>query len=107
MKGVPFVLALAALLAVGSPALAGREPLAVTFDPGLVGLGACSDATLAITDLARRGESIAAADARGAAATFASCERRSRVSVERQNLLRLLEAASPVVAAEREGSVGR
>lgn len=103
-KGVFVVLfGLLAMMGSATVALAGDEAApTVRFDRSLVEAIDCADARTFAADFSSRRAAISAEDARAGARAFIACERTRRSDIEKTNLLRVLAAASLVVAASAE-----
>jgi hypothetical protein len=103
-KGV-FVVLFGLLATIGSASVAraaeGNAPL-VRFDASLVEAMDCADARAVATDFSSRQATISIEDAHAAARAFIACERTRRSDLEKTNLMRVLAAASLVVAANAE-----
>ena len=102
MKNVLVALLVTLVTTVGTAAAAEDRVPAVTYDVSLIGAVDCADARAVAMDFSRPSKSISTAEARAAAATFATCERVNRTNVETTNLLRILACGAYILAAQDE-----
>ena len=103
MKWGVVLFGLLATLGSATGALAGDQAApTVRFDRSLIQAIDCADARVVAADFSIRQAAISAEDARAGARAFIACERTRRSDVEKTNLLRVLAAASLVVAASAE-----
>ena len=86
----------------GAAAAAVERVPVVSYDVSLIGIVDCADSRAVVMDFSQPSKSISTAEAKAAAATFATCERVNRTNTETTNLLRILAAGAYMLAAQDE-----
>jgi hypothetical protein len=102
MKHYLVALFVTLVASVGTAAAAEERVPVVSYDVSLIGVVDCADARAVVMDFSRPAKSISTAEAKAAAATFATCERVKRMNVETTNVLRILAAGADMLAAQDE-----